>query len=137
MLGHATAVMVPALAGAHRDGPAVRRPARVSWGMRGPLMAAIRADYLGSASFGTITGASSMIVMFGMIPGPLVAGLLADRVVPPGFTLLAALAAAGSVAFVRARRNGGVRAANGHISDVDLLVVHCYFRRAENEDRRI
>src|SRR2546428_5491639 len=32
----------------------------LSWGMRGPLMAAIRADYFGSASFGTITGVSSI-----------------------------------------------------------------------------
>src|SRR5438128_1410961 len=78
----------------------------LSWGMRGPLMAAIRADYFGSASFGTITGVSSMIVMFGMILGPLVAGVLADRTgsYVPGFSLLAALAAAGSVAFWRARR---------------------------------
>jgi len=70
------------------------------------LMAAIRADYFGAASFGTITGVSSMIVMFGMILGPLVAGVLADRTgsYVPGFTLLATLAAAGSVAFVMARR---------------------------------
>ena len=50
-----------------------------SWGMRGPLMSAIRADYFGSASFGTIAGFSSMIVMFGMIIGPILAGVLADR----------------------------------------------------------
>jgi OFA family oxalate/formate antiporter-like MFS transporter len=81
----------------------------LSWGMRGPLMAAIRADYFGSASFGTITGVSSMIVMFGMILGPLVAGVLADRTgsYVPGFSVLAALAAAGSVAFWRARRPAG------------------------------
>ena len=58
--------------------------------------------------FGTITGVSSMIVMFGMTLTPLAAGMLADPTgsYVPGSTLLAALAAAGSVAFVRARRPG-------------------------------
>src|SRR5207244_11969829 len=109
--GHAGPRAVAHGAGARqrlRDGAALRRAARLSWGMRVPLMAAIRADYFGSASFGTITGVSSMIVMFGMILGPLVAGVLADRTgsYVPGFSVLAALAAAGSVACVRARRGG-------------------------------
>jgi MFS family permease len=68
-------------------------------------MAAIRADYFGSASFGMISGLSSMIVMLGMIVGPLVAGILADRTgsYVPGFVVLALLAALGSVAFILAR----------------------------------
>lgn len=49
-----------------------------AWGARGPLMAALRADYFGTASFGTIMGISSMIVMLGMMGGPLLCGLLAD-----------------------------------------------------------
>jgi len=108
MLGHATALMVLALASAYWMVLVFAVLHGLSWGMRGPLMAAIRADYFGSASFGTITGVSSMIVMFGMILGPLVAGVLADRTgsYVPGFSVLAALAAAGSVAFVRARRPG-------------------------------
>jgi len=108
MLGHATALMVLALASAYWMVLLFAVVHGLSWGMRGPLMAAIRADYFGSASFGTITGVSSMIVMFGMILGPLVAGVLADRTgsYVPGFSVLAALAAAGSVAFVRARRPG-------------------------------
>jgi MFS family permease len=106
MLGHAAALMVLALASAYWMVLLFAVLHGLSWGMRGPLMAAIRADYFGSASFGTITGMSSMIVMFGMVLGPLVAGVLADRTgsYVPGFTLLAALAAAGSVAFLRARR---------------------------------
>jgi PGF-CTERM protein len=77
-----------------------------AWGMRGPLMGAIRADYFGSAAFGTITGISSMVLMVGMMGGPLVAGILADRTgtYVPGFSVLAALAALGSVCFVLARR---------------------------------
>src|SRR2546425_1124035 len=71
MLGHATALMVLALASAYWMVLLFAALHGLSWGMRGPLMAAIRADYFGSASFGTITGVSSMIVMFGMILGPL------------------------------------------------------------------
>jgi MFS family permease len=69
-------------------------------------MAAIRADYFGSASFGMITGISSMIVMLGMMAGPLIAGILADRTgsYELGFTVLATLAGAGSIFFVLARR---------------------------------
>jgi sugar phosphate permease len=78
----------------------------LAWGMRGPLMGALRADYFGSAAFGTISGFSSMIVMFGMMGGPLIAGTLADRTgsYRLGFTLLAALAALGSGFFALARR---------------------------------
>jgi len=74
--------------------------------MRGPLMSAIRADYFGSASFGTIAGFSSMIVMFGMIIGPILAGVLADRTgsYALGFGVLAVCAALGSVFFLLARR---------------------------------
>jgi MFS family permease len=73
-----------------------------AWGIRGPLMSALRADYFGAASFGMISGISSMVLMVGMMGGPLVAGILADRTgsYVPGFHILAALAAAGSVAFV-------------------------------------
>jgi MFS family permease len=72
-----------------------------AWGVRGPLMQAMRADYFGRASFGTIMGLSSLIVMFGNTSGPLVAGILADRTgsYETGFTLLALLAGAGSLFF--------------------------------------
>lgn len=78
----------------------------LAWGMRGPLMGALRADYFGSAAFGTISGFSSMIVMFGMMGGPVIAGALADRsgTYRLGFTLLAAFAALGSVCFALATR---------------------------------
>jgi len=83
----------------------------LAWGIRGPLMSALRADYFGSAAFGTITGISSMIVMLGMMAGPLVAGVLADRTgsYVPGFLVLATLAALGSVFFALAARPGRPR----------------------------
>ncbi len=75
-----------------------------SWGVRGPLMQALRADYFGSTSFGKIMGLSSLIVMFGMMGGPLVAGTLADATgsYRLGFTILALMAGAGLIFFVLA-----------------------------------
>ena len=77
-----------------------------AWGARGPLMQAIRADYFGRRSFGTIMGFSSLIVMVGTTVGPIVAGVLADRTgsYESGFTILAIAAAAGSIFFILARQ---------------------------------
>jgi MFS family permease len=78
----------------------------LAWGVRGPLMQAMRADYFGTASFGVIMGLSSLIVMFGNTAGPLVAGILADRTgsYEAGFTVLAVLAGLGSIFFLLAVR---------------------------------
>ena len=76
MLGHAAALMVLGLATAFWMVLLFAVLHGLSWGMRGPLMAAIRADYFGSGSFGMISGVSSMVIMFGMMLGPLVAGIL-------------------------------------------------------------
>jgi MFS family permease len=78
----------------------------LAWGIRGPLMQAIRADYFGRASFGVIMGLSSMIVMFGNTAGPLIAGILADSTgrYEAGFTVLAIMAGLGSLFFVFARK---------------------------------
>ena len=70
-----------------------------AWGLRGPFMQAIRADYFGRRSIGMIMGLSNLITVFGQIGGPLIAGIFADwtgdyRV---GFTILAVLAGFGVV----------------------------------------
>ena len=106
MVGHAAALLLLASATAFWMVLAFAVLHGLAWGVRGPLMSAIRADYFGSRSFGTITGMSSMVVMLGMMAGPLVAGLLADRTgsYEIGFQVLAALAAAGSLFFVLAKR---------------------------------
>ena len=48
----------------------------VSWGMRGPLMMAIRADYFGRKHLGQIAGWSNTITAGGSIIGPIYAGVL-------------------------------------------------------------
>jgi sugar phosphate permease len=77
-----------------------------AWGLRGPMMGAIRADYFGRTSYGAILGVSSLITMFGSITGPVLAGILADRAgnYELGFTILAVLAGMGSVFFLLAKR---------------------------------
>ena len=74
----------------------------VAWGTRGPLMQAMRADYFGRSSFGTIMGFSSLIVMIGTTAGPLIAGILYDRTgsYELAFTIIAVIAAVGSIFFV-------------------------------------
>lgn len=73
-----------------------------SWGLRGPLVNALRADYFGSTSYGKIMGFASIVLMIGMVGGPLLAGALADATgsYQTGFTILALLAGAGSIFFV-------------------------------------
>lgn len=76
----------------------------LAWGLRGPFMQAIRADYFGRRSIGMIMGISSLVIAIGQISGPLVAGIMADWTgdYRAGFTLLALLAGAGGMFFVMA-----------------------------------
>ena len=106
MVAHAAGLLLLASATAFSAVAAFAVLHGLAWGIRGPLMSTIRADYFGSASFGTITGISSMVVMFGMVGGPIIAGVLADRTgsYEMGFRILAGLAALGSIFFVLARR---------------------------------
>ncbi len=78
----------------------------LAWGIRGPQMTAIRADYFGAASFGSIMGISMIIVMVGSISGPIVAGVLYDATGSyiRGFDILAAVALVGSLFFVAAAK---------------------------------
>jgi sugar phosphate permease len=78
----------------------------VAWGLRGPFMHAIRADYFGRSAIGMILGLSFMIIVIGQVGGPMIAGMLADVTgnYRTGFTVLALIAGVGSVFFVLARR---------------------------------
>ncbi len=62
----------------------------IAWGIRGPLMQAMRADYFGRTSFGRIMGWSSLIIMLGTMTGPILVGVLRDATgtYTLGFTLI-------------------------------------------------
>jgi MFS family permease len=77
-----------------------------AWGLRGPFMQAIRADYFGRAAIGMILGLSYMIIILGQMGGPLLAGAFADAHgnYRTGFTILAILAGLGSFFFLLARK---------------------------------
>ncbi len=78
----------------------------MAWGLRGPFMQAIRADYFGRRAIGKIMGVSSLIIAIGQIGGPLVAGSLGDATgnYLLGFTLLASISIVGSLMFLAARK---------------------------------
>lgn len=76
------------------------------WGLRGPLMQAIRADYFGRKSIGMILGLSSLVIVVGQVGGALVAGITADLTgdYRLGFFILATLAGIGSWMFLLATK---------------------------------
>ena len=69
-------------------------------------MVALRADYFGASSFGTIMGISSLIIMIGMSSGAIIAGVLADIFgdFKVAFTLFAVSSIVGSACFFFAKR---------------------------------
>ena len=73
----------------------------LAWGIRGPLMVALRADYFGPKSFGTIMGISSLIVMIGMTTGPVFCGWMYDIYgnYERAFTIMASVSLLGSICF--------------------------------------
>jgi sugar phosphate permease len=77
-----------------------------AWGLRGPFMQAIRADYFGRSAIGMILGLSLMIIVIGQVGGPMIAGVLADHYghYRVGFTIIALLALAGGLFFILARK---------------------------------
>ena len=78
----------------------------VAWGMRGPLMMAIRADYFGVRNLGKIAGWSNTITASGSIIGPVYAGMMYDaqNSYTFAFASLGATTAAGTLYFILARK---------------------------------
>ncbi len=102
LLGHAAAMLLLAVASQLWLVTIAVALQGLSWGSRGPLTQALRAEYFGPQSFGKIMGFSSLIIMSGMMFGPLLAGVIYDATgtYAPAFTLLALGAALGALCFV-------------------------------------
>ncbi|TCK22244.1 MFS transporter [Pseudonocardia endophytica] len=78
----------------------------LAWGLRGPIMTAMRTDYFGLSSFGTIMGWSMGFVSLGLVTGPLLVTALeaGPGGYPAAMQALAAVSAVGLVAFLLLRR---------------------------------
>ena len=79
LLAQAISLVVLALANAYWMLIVFGILAGVGWGARVPAMQALRADYFGGKAFGRIMGFSSLVIMFGMIFGPVFAGVVYGR----------------------------------------------------------
>ena len=103
---HAAALILFAHADSRFDTAVFAAVHGTAWGIRGTLINAIRADYFGRASYATISGFASLIIMVGMTTGPLFAGFLHDLTgnYRQAFMILAGLSALGSVALMLARK---------------------------------
>jgi len=104
MLGHTVGLLLLTYARTPWEVGAFAIVHGIAWGLRGPFMQAIRADYFGRNAIGMILGLSAVIIALGQIGGPLVAGVFADLTgnYRLGFTILALVAGAGSVLFLLA-----------------------------------
>ncbi len=106
MLGHGAGILIVAFSTSIPAIVAAIALHGVAWGMRGPLMMAIRADYFGTRSLGQIAGWSNIITAGGSIIGPVYAGIMYDA--QGSYTLafwtLGATTAAGTFFFLFARR---------------------------------
>ena len=115
LIGHATALFL--LATATDFGQVLLASALqgMSWGVRGPVITAMRSDYFGRKHFPVILGFSHIVLMGGQIVGPLLAGYMADNYsYSAGFKIIAVLTGAGVFLFLFVRkpqppkRSGGV-----------------------------
>ena len=106
MLGHATAMLLLTFATSLWMILAFAVIHGLAWGVRGPVILAMRAEYFGPHSYGTIMGFSSLVTMMGMVVGPVFAGAVYDATgsYEIGFTLLALVAGAGSVLMLFAKK---------------------------------
>lgn len=78
----------------------------IAWGLRGPLMSALRADYFGRKDFGKIMGISDPIIIVGALVGPVLAGYSFDHFgsYSPGFLFISAMALIGGIFFAMATK---------------------------------
>lgn len=106
MAGHAAAIGALSLAGV---GPSAVFAFAVihglSWGIRGPQMQTLRADFFGRKAFAAVMGLSVPVITIGQVLGPLLVGVVRDTTgsYGPGLAVIAGAALVGAVAFLVAK----------------------------------
>ncbi len=106
MLMHAVAMLMLAFATGGAVIVAAALLHGLAWGTRGPLMMAIRADFYGRRHFGQIAGYSNIMVMFGPLIGPSLAGWMFDQYgdYTGAFFAVAVVVALGALLFLGSRK---------------------------------
>ena len=104
MLGHATALLLFALAGSFWWVILASAIQGMSWGIRGPVITAMRGEYFGRKNFPMIQGYSHLALMGGQIVGPMLLGYMADNYsYSLGLKIIAGMTAAGMILFLLMR----------------------------------
>ena len=77
----------------------------VVWGAHAPMAVSIRADYFVPSNYATIMGFSSLVIMSGMMVGPLFTEYMADSLgdYKLAFSILATITGLGSLLFLMAK----------------------------------
>jgi MFS family permease len=101
MLAHALALLVLAWGPGEAAVVVFAVTHGLAWGIRGPLMTSLRADYFGTRHFGSIMGASVMLITVGQLVGPILAGTMTDLLgdYRLAFTAVAGISALASASF--------------------------------------
>ena len=104
MLGHAAALLLFGLADTYWQVMLASAIQGMAWGIRGPVITAMRSEYFGRKNFPMIQGYSHLVLMGGQIVGPLLAGYMADNYsYAAGFQIIGVMTAAGMFLFLMLR----------------------------------
>ena len=79
LVGHASALFLLGIADSYTEVVAAVVVQGVAWGVRSPLTTVLRGDYFGRKYFAAITGISSIVLMIGLIVGPILTAFLTDN----------------------------------------------------------
>ena len=106
MVGHTTALLVLAAAVSPVVVAIFAALQGTFWGLRGPLMTPIRAEYFGRRAMATLEGFAAMVTTAGLTAGPIVAGFIADQTgdYRLSFLFIAAMTSIGILCFGLAAR---------------------------------
>ena len=101
LVGHCTALLLLATADGYMLVIISAVIQGMAWGVRTPVLISMRGDYFGRKSFAMIMGFSQVVMMLGMVVGPLLSGYFADNYsYGLGFKIIAVATAPGILLFV-------------------------------------
>ena len=105
MIGHGVAMIILTMSSAIMLIVAAAVIHGGAWGIRGPVMTSIRAEYFGRRALGAIMGFGTTFAMIGSTIGPIFAGVVLDMTdtYRPAFAVISAVSVVGSLFFFFAK----------------------------------